>query len=128
MIRKYFFNNVLLNQLSPSYGFLGLAPKLRTGHFCTAVDDKGEEGNDKDEKFRKKMDQLRELKRQMDELDKKYDSYFTVDYALGLAKKGFKDSDDDEYADSSDSDKASLEISGPSADEISSSEDDDYNR
>jgi hypothetical protein len=32
----------------------------------------------------------------MDELDKKYDSYFTVEYALRLAERGFKDSDDED--------------------------------
>eukprot|EP00250_Pteridium_aquilinum_P009320 c18594_g1_i1 orf=544-987(+) len=134
--RKSFFNNLLHqctpHQLSSSHRLLvqNVVSKLRRQDFCTAADDKrddkgGEEGNDKGEAFRKKIDQLRELKRQIEELDKNYDSYFTVDYALDLARKGFKDSEDDEFVDSSDSENSSLEVICPSKEELFSNDDDD---
>ena len=74
---------------------------LRNGniYFFTRIDDANDEAA---------LNELREIKRQMDELDKKYDSYFTVEYALRLAESGFKDSDDEDEpsAHSDDSDSA----------------------
>ena len=73
---------------------------LRNGiiYFFTRIDDANDEAA---------VNELREIKRQMDELDKKYDSYFTVEYALRLAESGFKDSDDEDepsaHSDDSDS-------------------------
>lgn len=121
-----------LHELSPSQRLLvqKLVLNLRRQDLCTeAADDGGDQHDDKEAKkddggeknaaFRKKIEQLRELKRQKEELDRKYESYFTVDYALKFAQKGFQDSEDEDYVCSSDSEHSNLEVTGPSVDELS---------
>ncbi|MCO5601280.1 hypothetical protein L7F22_055399, partial [Adiantum nelumboides] len=88
-------------------------------HSCTAGGDDHEtaghtedekQGDEKKIKFKNKIEKLRQLKQEMEELEKKYDSYFTPEYATKLTENEFKDSDDD-FVDSSESERSGLEIS-----------------